>query len=129
MRRAITVAVAALLAVGLAGCAPEHDAAYPPASAETLQAGVLAVSQAAASDDAESALTRLDELQAALLDCKARGAIGDARFDSISAAIELVRADLEKAAAEQAPTENPEDSPGNSDKPGKPGKPDKPGKP
>lgn len=125
MRRAIAAAAAALLAIGLAGCAPQQDAAYPPASAEALQAGVLAVSEAAASGDAESALTRLDELQAALLDCKARGAIGDARFDSVSAAIELVRADLEEAAAEQ----NPDDSPGNSDKPGKPGKPDKPGKP
>lgn len=130
MRRAIAATLAALLALGLAGCSPQHDAAYPPSSAETLQTGVLAVSEAASAGDAESALTRLDELQAALLDCKARGAIGDARFDSISAAIALVRADLESVVAEQNSTENPDDSPGKSDsKPGKPDKPDKPDKP
>ncbi|MDJ0334717.1 hypothetical protein QMG83_05720 [Salinibacterium sp. G-O1] len=62
---------------------------------------MLAVTDASAAGDPVSALARLDELQAALLDANAKGTVEQSRFDSISAAIALVRADLEKAIAAQ----------------------------
>ncbi|MGV8971732.1 MAG: hypothetical protein ACOH10_05380 [Rhodoglobus sp.] len=62
---------------------------------------MLAVTDASAAGDPASALARLDELQAALLDANAKGTVDQSRFDSISAAIALVRADLEKAIAAQ----------------------------
>ena len=129
MRRGRVLAAAVLLAVGLAGCATQ-DAAYPPATSDALQSGVLTVTQAAADGDPEAALARLNELEAALLDALARDAINQSRFDSVTAAIALVRADLLLAVDALEPEEPAVENtgPGNSDKP-KPGKPDKPGKP
>lgn len=98
-------------AVVLSGCAgPSAPIAptYPASIASQLQAGVLSVSVAAADDDPESALIRLEELVVALADARARNEVTAARFDSIAAAIALVRSDLEAAIAAK-----------NYDKPGK----------
>lgn len=114
MMRLLSALIGVALALTLAGCAgTATDYSTPVASA--LQQQVLAATNAAAEGDYESALTRLDELEASVADALARGSISQARGDSILAAIALVRADLEALL----------DGPGNSDKP----KPDKPGKP
>jgi predicted component of type VI protein secretion system len=117
--------IAAVLVLGLAGCSAQTHA-YPTATAQLLRESVASVTQAAADGDPATALTRLDELHATLLDEHAKGAVDDARFDSISESIELVRIDLEALIADQntGPTTNPVDPV----KPGKPGRPDKPGK-
>ena len=120
-----------LVAVGLllAGCASSPETQYPAETAASLQAGVLAVSEASAAADPSAALIRLDELQASLLDERARGTVDQARFDSVSAAIELVRTDLERAIAEQAEVvpEDPENNNRkNSPEPEKSEKPEKP---
>lgn len=115
-----TVAAATLvLALALTGCAPSPTTTYSEATATSLQAGVLAVTEAAASGDPRSAVTRLAELESILLDEFARGNVSQERFDSISASIALVRADLDYAV-----TQLDDDKPGNSNKPDKPGKPD-----
>ncbi|CAN5319765.1 hypothetical protein BH09ACT5_BH09ACT5_19730 [soil metagenome] len=123
--RRIGLVVALALSLGLAGCAAPTTDDYPAATAQALQARVLTVTEAAASGDATAALARLDELEAALLDAHARGTVDDGRYESITAAIALVRADLEAVVAEESTAP----APGNSDKPQKPGKPDKPDKP
>ncbi|MBC7589841.1 MAG: hypothetical protein H7226_02200 [Salinibacterium sp.] len=123
MRRlSVVLVVVGLL---LSGCASSSETQYPAA---TLQAAVLAVSDASAAGDPSAALTRLDELQASLLDERARGTVDQARFDSVSAAIELVRTDLERAIAEQAEVvrkQTEDDNRRNSPEPEKPGKPEK----
>ena len=109
--RVRAAAAAVVLVLALAGCA--QATSYPQQTAAGFQAQVLAVSEAAADSEFEVAATRLAELEASIADALARGGITRERFDSITAAIELVRADLTKQLDE---TE-------------KPGKPDKPGKP
>ena len=110
----------------LSGCAASPVDTYTSQTADALQSGVIAVTDASASGDPASALARLDELQATLLDAYAKGTVVKSRFDSISAAIDLVRADLERAISAQA------DVVTNTNKvdtnPGKPGKSDKPDK-
>ncbi len=102
------LAVVASLAIGLilSGCATEVDSGYPVSSANEFQAKVLAVTEAAADNDPEAAMTRLKELVARVGDALARGEISQARHDSIMAAIALVRSDLgiaiEALAAEPA---------------------------
>ena len=131
MSRRIAVVTAIILSLGLAGCAAPEPASYTPEAATALQDAVLTVTEAAAAGDPEAALARLSELEATLLDQLARDAIDQARFDSVTAAMALVRGDLELAlqkAEEEALPEESHDGPGNSDKPGKPGKPEKPGK-
>ena len=132
-RRAIVVAaVVVALGIGLAGCAPAGPV-YTSEAAQALQSSVLAVTEAAAEDDPDSALARLDELQAALDAQLAGGGIDQARYDSVSAAVSAVRADLQSAIdarqAEEAAVTPEESGPGNSNNSNKPGKPDKPGKP
>ena len=128
-RIAVVAAIMLSLGVGLGGCAAPEPVSYTPEAAQALQGSVLSVTEAAAAGDAESALARLAELEAALLDQLARGAIDQARFDSVTAAIALVRADLELAIEQDAEPVEPDNSgPGNSDKPDKPDKPGKPGK-
>lgn len=117
--------LAGLLAAALilSGCAgtevPKSTptaAAYPSDVASRLQSAVQSVSSSAA-DDPTTALARLDELTATLADARARGEVSAARFHSISAAIVLVRADLEAAIAAQNDLQ-----PGTNDTPEKPGK-------
>lgn len=120
MRRA---AAAASLALGiacclaLAGCAPTNFprstpsasvsasaspvSDYPRTVAARLQADVLSVTASAAKGDPASALSRLDELTAALDDARAKHEVSAARFQSISESIALVRIDLEAAVAAQ----------------------------
>ena len=130
MRRAVAV-LAIALGLALAGCAPAPS--YTEEASQALQASVLAVTETAAAGDPESALTRLDELQTALDAQLASGGIDQERYDSVSAAIALVRTDLQAAVEAQLAEETavtPDNSgPGNSEKPGKPDKPEKPGKP
>ena len=131
MRR---IAVVGALLLALSGCAQQSGPDYGPDTAAGLQAGVLSVTESAAAGDPDAALARLDELQASLLEQQDAGAVSQSRFESISAAIALVRADLELAIRERDAAEESENSgpgnsgPGNSDKPGKPEKPGKPGK-
>ena len=124
--RGVAAAVAIALGLGLAGCAAPP--AYTTEAAGVLQSSVLAVTEAAAAGDPASGIARLDELQVAVDAQLASGGIDQARYDRISAAIALVRADLQ-AAIDEATVTTDDSGPGNSDKPGKPDKPDKPGKP
>jgi len=122
VRRGAVLAVVTVAALLLTGCAesstpsssPTPTASYPSDLASRLQSAVLSVSSSAAEDDPTSALARLEELTATLADARARGEVTASRFDSISAAIALVRTDLEAAILAKDDT--------------KPGKPDKPGK-
>jgi hypothetical protein len=122
VRRAALLATGLLaITIVLTGCAGSGTpVAAPKASpysstvASELQAGVLSVTSSAAGGDPTAALARLDELTAALANARARGAVTTARFDSITASIALVRADLEAAVTAQN-----DQKPGRTDKPGK----------
>ncbi len=105
MRRIAAVVLGVSLL--LSGCATQPENPYAGATAESLQTSVLAVTEASAAGDPAAALARLDELQAALLDAKAKGTVEQSRFDSINAAIALVRADLEQAIAAQVEVVDP----------------------
>ena len=83
----------------MSGCASDYDTA----TAEALQARVLAISESAAADPAAT-LTRLDELGAVIDDAESHGDITAGRRDDIVAAMELVRGDL-VAAVEAAEAE------------------------
>lgn len=96
MSRAL-IAVAATAAL-LAGCA--SPPAYEPATAERLQAQVLAVSTSTAEGDWAGASTRLMELEAIAATALARGEITQERHDAIVAALQLVRSDVEAAIAQ-----------------------------
>ncbi|MFF2244626.1 mucin-associated surface protein [Arthrobacter sp. NPDC058130] len=92
-----------VLAGALAGCgsaAPElgRDAA------RQLQSQVLAVSEAAASNDPAGSLKKLDELLTGLDAAAASGEVSFKRHQSIKSSIDAVRADLvaQQAAAEAA---------------------------
>ncbi|MCU1505822.1 MAG: hypothetical protein JWP05_791 [Microbacteriaceae bacterium] len=91
----------ALLLAGalvLSGCSSQSTG-YPAATAQALQSQVLAVSQSSAGGDFAGSLTILDELDVSVKDALARGTISKDRYTSISAAIALVRSDLESAVA------------------------------
>lgn len=105
----------------LSGCATTANDNYSTDTADALQGSVLAVSEASAAGDPESALAHLDDLQASLLDAYGAGSVTKPRFDGITAAIDLVRADLELAISQKVRTDE--------DKHGKPDEPDKPDKP
>lgn len=92
-----------VLATGtLAGCAaaPELDRG----AARQLQSQVLAVTEAAASNDPATSLKRLDELVVNLDEAAARGEVSFKRHQSIRTSVDTVRADLtaQQAAAEAA---------------------------
>jgi colicin import membrane protein len=110
-------------ALALSGCSSPANTsanAYPPATAQALQSQVLAVSQTAADGDFAGSLTVLDELDASVKDALARGTIGKDRYASISAAIALVRSDLESAvAAELQQQQTPSPKPTKGDGHGK----------
>lgn len=112
---------ALVLVIALTGCvgtgAPVQTptaSAYSAAVASRLQSAVLAVSSASAAGDPSAAIARLDELAAILADARARGEVTTARFESITASLALVRADLEAAVAAQT-----DQKPGKTEKPGK----------
>jgi hypothetical protein len=87
------VAVATMLT--FTSCASPYD----QATKDDLREGVIAVSQASAAGDWLGAIARLDELAAEVSAAREAGKVDDARFDSIVAAMELVRADLDLAVA------------------------------
>ena len=94
-----TFLAAGLLSAALAGCSSatpdlEVDAA------QKLQAKVLTVSQSAAGNDPAGALKSLDELVAELDAAAADGDVSFKRHQSITKAIEAVRADLTAAKAQ-----------------------------
>jgi hypothetical protein len=114
----VVVACALVLTGCVGGTEPAVTTSASPYSATVaskLQAGVQAVTSSAAGGDPATALGRLDELAVTLADARARGLVTTARFDSITASIALVRADLQAAIAALANQEQP----GNSEKPGK----------
>lgn len=116
----------------LSGCAPSAEDRYATEIAGSFQSSVMAVTEASAAGDPQSALARLDELQDSLLTAFDAGSVPQSRFDDMTAAIALVRADLELAVIQSAEVvtdddddDDAPDKPGNSDKPDKPEKPDK----
>ena len=124
MRRVRRVTLVSAMLVGalmLAGCvgnsvpaATPTVSSYSSAAASRLQSAVLSVSSAAANGDPAAALARLDELTVTLADARARGEVSTARLDSISAAMALVRADLQSAITAQNDVK-----PGKTEDPGK----------
>ncbi len=108
--RSVVMVMGLAVVLMLAGCAAPADE-YGPDAADRLQAGVLEVTEASASSDHADALTNLAELGVALADARARGAVTAERFESISAAIELVRTDLEAAIKAEAPEPTPPTQP------------------
>jgi ATP/maltotriose-dependent transcriptional regulator MalT len=113
--------------LALSGCSSQNNG-YPTATAQALQAQVLAVSQGSADGDFSGSLSMLDDLDTSVQKALDRGTISQERYTSITAAIALVRGDLESAvAAEQqqqqqqqqpAPPTTPQPKPGKGD-PGK----------
>lgn len=93
----------------LTGCASGTD--FDAEAAKQLQSRVLSVTEAAAGGDHSTALTTLAELDVDARDALARNQITDARFESITAAATLVRADLEAAIIANAPPPPPAPAP------------------
>ena len=87
---AATTFVAVLL---LTSCAPTYD----QATEQSLRRQVVAASQASAAGDWQGALHSLDAMASELETARADGKVDDERFESIVAAMELVRLDLEAA--------------------------------
>jgi hypothetical protein len=100
--RAAVVAVLFAVTVGLTGCAGQQSG-YGSDIADRLQGEVLEVSTLSAEADFAAALLALTELDVELKDARARGEITEERYESVTAAAALVRADLEAAIAAQAP--------------------------
>ncbi|MCX6497964.1 MAG: mucin-associated surface protein [Arthrobacter sp.] len=95
-----TLLTGALLAGSLSGCAgpaPELDGA----AAGQLQSQVLAVTEAAATEDSAGALKLLDELASKLDAAAADGKVSFKRHQSIKTSIDAVRADLSAKVAQQ----------------------------
>ncbi|WP_427133406.1 mucin-associated surface protein [Pseudarthrobacter sp. S9] len=121
---------AGVLAAALAGCGPAAPELGSDAARE-LQSQVLAVTEAAASDDSPGSLKLLDELVTTLDDAAARGEVSFQRRQIIRTSIDAVRADLTakeaaavRAAAAAAPgpapavvPPAPTPAPGKADKP------------
>ena len=90
-----------LLAAGLAGCAGPAPELQGNAAAQ-LQQRVLAVTSAAAGSDPAKALKSLDGLASELDAAAAAGQVSFRRHQSITVAINAVRADLSAAAKNAA---------------------------
>lgn len=93
--RFVIVAVAA--SAVLSGCAA--GSSYDDATADDLQARVLAVTEAVGASDYPTANARLTELTAAADDALAKGEVTAERHDSILAAAALVQTDVNAAIA------------------------------
>ena len=102
-------------ALALSGCSAQHASdstqKYSAQTARPLQEQVLAVAESSATGDPAASLTRLDELAASLKDARARGTVSVERYASITAAIALVRSDLEAAITVQD-NQQKKDNPG-----------------
>ncbi|WP_261375286.1 mucin-associated surface protein [Arthrobacter sp. KBS0702] len=97
---AAPVLTAVLVAGSLSGCAgtaPELDGG----AATQLQSQVLAVTEAAATEDSAGALKLLDELMTKLDAAAADGKVSFKRHQSIKASVDVVRADLTAKIAQQ----------------------------
>ena len=114
VRRAVgaVAAVAVAVSLSLTGCAGQQTD-YGPEAADRLQAEVLEVSQLAAGADYTAAMVSLSELEVELKGARARGDVTDERYESVMAALALVRADLQ--AAIDAATPDPPVSSGDDD--------------
>lgn len=108
--RASAALTGCLLAAGLAGCAGPAPELEDNAAAQ-LRQRVLAVTSAAAGSDPATALKSLDGLVSELDAAAAAGQVSFRRHQSITVAINAVRADLtaaaKKAAAEKPATPTP----------------------
>jgi hypothetical protein len=108
--RASAALAGCLLAAGLAGCAGPAPELEGNAAAQ-LQQRVLAVTSAAAGSDPATALKSLNGLASELDAAAAAGQVSFRRHQSITVAINAVRADLtaaaKKAAAEKPATTTP----------------------
>lgn len=93
--------IVCLLAAGLAGCAGPAPELEDNAAAQ-LQQRVLAVTSAAAGNDPAEALKSLDGLGSELDAAAAAGKVSFRRHQSITVAINAVRADLSAAARKAA---------------------------
>lgn len=99
--RASTALAGCLLAAGLSGCAGPAPELEGNAAAQ-LQQRVLAVTSAAAGSDPATALKSLDGLASELDAAAAAGQVSFRRHQSITVAINAVRADLTAAAKKAA---------------------------
>ncbi|WP_349898455.1 hypothetical protein [Parafrigoribacterium soli] len=99
MRKSALGVVALAVSLALCSCQAQPSD-YSTATARPLQEQVLSVADGAASGQFDVSLTRLAELSARLKDARARGTVTEERYASISAAIALVRSDLEAAVAQ-----------------------------
>ncbi len=98
LRRASVAFAGGVLALGLTGCggaAPELGAD----AAAQLQQRALVVTKAAAGSDPAAALTSLEQLASDLDAAAADGRVSFKRHQSITAAVDTVRADLKTALA------------------------------
>ncbi len=120
-RKFITSAALAFV-VALSGCAAERSS-YDHETAALLQDEVLEISQLSAEAEFASALLALTELEVTVKDVRARGLVTEERYESILAAVALVRADLEAAIAAVTPSPDPEPEPEPKPKPEKGGNP------
>lgn len=105
--RGLATASAITMALLLGGCSTSGEN-YDNDAATRLQERVAVATSSAAAGNHATSLTALAELEVELRDALARGLITQERFDSITAAIALVRADLDAAIAETTPP--PEES-------------------
>lgn len=104
--RLLGTVIAACLAFSLVGCAAETT--YHPDAAERMQGRVHAASVAAQAGDHAAVLDSLATLEVELHDALAREQVTQARFDAVTAAIALVRTDVEAAIAAATPPPAPE---------------------
>lgn len=96
--RASAVLAAGMLALGLAGCGGTAPELEPDAAAQ-LQQRVLAVTKAAAANSPATALKSLGQLSSDLDSAAAAGHVSFKRHQSITVAIDSVKADLAAAQA------------------------------
>jgi len=90
--------IAVIVAFTMTACSPAYDAE----TRDGLREHVVSVSEASAAGDWQAAIDELDVMTASLATAREDGKVDGERFDSIVAAMELVRLDLEAAIAAAA---------------------------
>jgi len=90
--------IAVIVAFTMTACSPAYDAE----TRDGLREHVVSVSEASAAGDWQAAIDELDVMTANLAKAREDGKVDGERFDSIVAAMELVRLDLEAAIAAAA---------------------------